>query len=386
MKTTLILLFVCAPFAVPQSFRAEALDNPAAPGSLQPNWSAAPDGSVVLSWIEPSKGDSYSLRYAVRRGAAWSEPHTIAANRHFFRQPAEVPEVIALGDKQWLAHWVEMPNESSEAEFIYTSSSADGVRWTPPVMAHQDRSPVQHGLASMIPSGPNEASIFWLEALHGEDEPTYLMRTIVDASGKEIREERLAGDVCSCCPTAVVKTAKGLLLAYRDHTPQDIRDISILRFENGRWSQPKNLHADNWHINACPTNAAAVAAKGDRVAVSWFTGATDPPKVEIAFSSNSGSTFTEPTTVSTGLAFGYTSIALDDDGSANVSWLEQGAGGTARVLVRRVSPTGTAGPVLEVAKGGRMSLGYPRVQHAGADTFIAWGGAKLQTARLQLSH
>ena len=386
MKTTLILLLACAPFAFGQSFRAEPLDNPAAVGSLQPNWSVAPDGSAVFSWIEPTKDDSFSLRYAVRRAGAWSAPHTIAAHRHFFQQPAEVPEVIAISDKQWLAHWVEMPNESSEAEFIYTASSVDGVHWTTPVMAHHDRSPVQHGLASLIPSGPNEASIFWLEALHGEDEPTYLMRTIVDASGKEIREEKLDGDVCACCPTAVAKTAKGLLLAYRGHTPQDIRDINILRFENGRWSQPKLLHADNWHLNACPTNAAAVAARGDNVAVSWFTGATDPPKVEIAFSSNSGAAFAQPATVSTGHAFGYTSIALDDDGSAIVSWLERGDGGNARVLVRHVSAAGASGPVLEAASGGRMSLGYPRVVHAGADILIAWGGEKLQTARLQKSN
>ena len=386
MKIVLTLLVagaVCAPSTFGQSIHAESFANPAAAGSLQPNWSTAPDGSAILSWIEPGSDDMYSLRYAVLRGTTWSASHTIAAHRHFFEQPAEVPEVIQVSDKQWLAHWVEMPNEQSEAENIYTSSSPDGVHWTAPLMSHKDRSPVQHGLASMIPSGPNQASIFWLEALHGEDEPTYLMRTIVDMSGKEIREEKLQGDVCSCCPTAVAKTAKGLLLAYRGRTPQDIRDIDILRLENGHWSQPKNLHADNWHINACPTNAAAVAAKGDRVAVSWFTGATDPPKVEIAFSSNSGADFSPAATVSTGHAFGYTSIALNEDGSATVSWLERGTSGNARVLVRRVTSAGAAGTVLEVAAGGRMELGYPRILHAGGGTFIAWGGEKLQTARLK---
>ena len=31
-------------------------------------------------------------------------------------------------------------------------------------------------------------------------------------------------DVCSCCPTSVVNTAKGFLVAYRGHTPKDIRE------------------------------------------------------------------------------------------------------------------------------------------------------------------
>jgi hypothetical protein len=384
MKTLLILVLVSIPLTFAQTFKTEPLANPAGAGGLQPNWSVTPGGGALLSWIEPSKGGFSSLRYAVRNGANWSEPHTIAAQRHFFRHPAELPEVAQLSEHQWMAHWVEMPKEESEAEYVYTSASTDGVNWTMPTMAHHDRAPVQHGLASMVASGAGETSVFWLMAGQNEEGPTALMRTIVDASGKEIREERLAPDVCACCPTAVAKTTKGLLLAYRAHTPQDIRDISVLRFENGRWSQPKNLYADNWKINACPTNAASVAAAGDRVAISWFTSAQDMPKTEIAFSSDSGSTFTKPVTVSTGHSFGYTSVVLDE-GGAIVSWLEQGAGGgAARVLVRQISFSGSAGPVLQVAEGGRMGLGYPRLFHSGADAFIAWGDPKrLQTARLK---
>jgi hypothetical protein len=383
MKTLLFLVVVGIPLAFAQTFRSEPVPNPAGAGSLQGNWSVTPDGGALLSWIEPSKGGSLSLRYAVRHGGNWSEPRTIAAQRHFFRHPAELPEVVQLGEHQWLAHWVEMPKEESEAEYVYTSASTDGVQWSMPTMAHRDRAPVQHGLASMVASGPGETSLFWLKAGPDEEGPTALMRTIVDASGKEVREERLAPDVCACCPTAVAKTAKGLLLAYRGHTPQDIRDISVLRFENGHWSPPKNLYADNWKINACPTNAASVAAAGDRVVISWFTSAQDAPKTEIAFSSDSGSTFTKPTTVSTGHSFGYTSAVLDDVG-AIVSWLEQGAGGgAARVLVRPISFVGISGPVVQVAEGGRMGLGYPRLFHSGGDTFITWGDPKqVQTARL----
>ncbi|PWU10839.1 MAG: hypothetical protein C5B51_03690 [Terriglobia bacterium] len=381
-----VVLYFLLGVAVPafgQKFTAETLANPAAAGSLQPNWSAASDGSVVLSWIEPGKNGLYSLRYAVRRGGAWSEARTIAENRHFFRHPAEVPEVMALNDKSWMAHWVEMPKETSEAEFTYVSSSTDGIHWTAPAIAHKDRSEVQHGLVSMVGSGNGEASLFWLETPKGEDGPAYLMRTIVNSAGLEIREERLDNDVCACCPTAVAKTAKGLLVAYRDHTPEDIRDISVIRFENGRWSLPKNVHADNWHINACPTNAASVAAKGDQVGLAWYTAAQDPPTVQVIFSSDGGSTFGKPAVVSTGHAYGYTSLTLDDDGSAIVSWLEQGKDNAARVLARAITAAGVAGPVVQLAEGGRMSLGYPKLIHSSAGTFIAWGGSKMQTAQLK---
>ena len=282
----------------------------------------------------------------------------------------------------WFAHWVEAPDDGSDAEYVYVSSSTDGSHWTMPVQAHKDHSAVQHGLASMIANPDGGASIFWLEALKGEDAPVSLKRTIVDATGKEVREEVIQGDVCGCCPTAVTKTSKGLLVAFRAHSKDDIRDIAVTRLENGKWTTPKIVSADNWEINACPTNAAAVKAKGDHVAVAWFTGADDKPRDLLAFSNDDGATFTKPVMLSSGHAFGYTSLGLEDDGGAIVSWLEQDAAG-AKVMVRRVSAAGVAGPAVEVAKGGKMALGYPKLFHSGNDTLIAWGsGKKVETASL----
>ena len=367
-----------------QGFRAEPLANPSANASVQPNWSAAPDGSAILSWVEPVKNGEYSLRYAVRKGTAWSEARTVIAGRHFFRQPAEAPEVMQIGDKFWLAHWVEMPKESSEAEYIYVSSSVDGVHWSAPLMAHKDRSEVQHGLVSMAASGPNEASLFWLETPKGDDGPGYLMRSVVDASGKELREERLDDDVCDCCPTAVARTSKGLIVAYRDHTPDNIRDIAVLRFENGKWSPSKIVHADNWRLDACPVNAASVASKGDHIALAWFTGATEPAKVQMLFSEDGGATLGKPIPVSAGPALGNTSLALSDDGGALVSWMERNSSGDARLLVREVSSAGVAGPAVQIAEGGKTQFGYPRIFHSAAGTFVAFGsGGKLETIQLR---
>jgi hypothetical protein len=40
-------------------------------------------------------------------------------------------------------------------------------------------------------------------------------------------------------------------------------------------------------------------------------------------------------------------------------------------------------PIVEVAKGGKMALGYPKLFHNGSETFIAWGNAKhVETASL----
>ena len=78
----------------------------------------------------------------------------------------------------------------------------------------------------MIMSGSGEASLFWLETPKGEDGPAYLMRTLVDLTGKEVREEILDRDVCTCCPTSVAKTAKGLIVAFGITRP---RTFTIFR-------------------------------------------------------------------------------------------------------------------------------------------------------------
>lgn len=363
-----------------QTLKVQPAPNPSGADSSQVNWSAAPDGSLIMSWVE-----SDVLKYAVRKGGQWSDVRTIAAKRNFFHHPAELPEVIAMSGGGYLAHWIEQPKGGgdSDAEFIYVSSSRDGVKWTPPMPGQRDKSQVEHGLASMIPSGDKEASIFWLESLHGPDKPTSLMRTTVGLDGNEIKEETLAPDVCECCPTSVTKTAHGILLAYRAHTKDDIRDIAVTRFDGGRWTSPKIVYPDKWQVDACPVNAATISAKGENVAVAWYTASGDKPRVELAFSPDSGASFTKAVTVSTGASYGYASVAIDDAGGAYVSWLERGGDG-AKVLARHVSATGAMGPVVEIAAGTRKNLGYPRLVRVGKETWIAWNTeGKVQTAKVE---
>ncbi len=369
-----------------QTLKVEAMANPSGATSLQAHWGTTQDGSPLLSWVETTKDGSYTLRYAIRRGMQWSEPRTIVTNRNFFRQPAESPSVISFANGSLLAEWVEIPPAASDAEYLYVSASKDGVKWTSPVMAHQDRSPVQHALASMVASGEREASLVWLEALKGEDAPSALKRTIVNSYGKAVREESLDSDVCTCCPTSVVKTSRGLLVAYRDHTPQDIRDIATVRFENGRWLRSRILNPDKWEINACPVNGASAAARDNKVAIAWYTESQDSPRTQLLFSGDGGATFGKPIRVSTGNSFGHVSAALDEQGGAFVSWLEEGSGAEGvRLLVRHVTSAGVAGAVTQVAQGLRLSVGYPRLLHAAGETWIAWGNsgtAKIQTARI----
>lgn len=374
--------FLFAAMAFGQTLKLNPAPNPAAAGSSQVNLSVAQDGSPILTWIEPRKDGSFAFRYSIGKAGQWDLPRTIAAHRKFFHHPAEMPNMTMLKDGTFMAEWIEQPNEASEAEFVYVSASHDGSKWSPPVMASHDKSQAQHGLASIVASGDREASVIWLQALKGDDGPASLMRSVIGADGAELKEESLDPDVCDCCPTSVVKTARGLLIAYRGHTKNNIRDIAVTRFEDGRWTSPKIACPDKWEIDACPINAASASATGDKIGLSWYTAAGDKPRVEFTTSSDGGKTFGKLAIVSTGQAYGFTTSAVDDTGGAVVSWLERGDKG-ARLLVRYVSPAGVPGPVSQVAQGTRKDLGYPRLARSGSDLWIAWNSAAgIQTAKI----
>ena len=98
--------------------------------------------------------------------------------------------------------------------------------------------------------------------------------------------------------------------------------------------------------------------------------------MEASLSSDNGATFGKAATVSTGDAYGYTSVAPDANGGAVISWLERG-GGSARILMRTMAANGTLGPVAQVAAGEREALGYPRIIRAGDDILIAWGRGQI---------
>src|SRR3546814_4957902 len=88
--------------------------------------------------------------------------------------------------------------------------------------------------------------------------------------------------VCDCCGTDVAVTARGPLLAYRDRTVDEIRDIHVARLEDGAWRTLPAVHADNWKIAGCPVNGPAIAAAGNDAIVAWYSAANDVPKLQVA--------------------------------------------------------------------------------------------------------
>jgi hypothetical protein len=354
---------------------------PAGPGSREPNLTTLPDGRVLLSWLEPTDTTHLALRCAVYDERPWSGVSTVASGDSFFVNWADVPSVRPIGEHRLAAHWLSRGARGPNAHDVRVSQSEDGGHsWGTPVIPHRDGSATEHGFASLA-ADSGRALAVWLDGrkTEGHDEdapgpsPDMTLRAASVASDGSLHDEaELDARVCDCCPTAAVETDHGVLVAYRDRSAEEVRDIYVTRLEAGRWSKPHAVHADGWHIEGCPVNGPALAARGSHVAIAWYTAAADSPRVEVAFSDDAGDHFGRPTRVDDGDPIGRAGIALLADGSAVAVWLEA-SGHDALVRTRRISAAGTPAPAITVAKtsSGRAT-GCPRVARSGGTIVFAW--------------
>lgn len=367
---------------------AQTLDSPAPAGSFAPQLARASDGSVLLSWLESTGQKAHRLRAARLTNGRWQPPMTIAEGVEFFANWADVPSVSEHGG-QLFAHWLEKSGTGTYAYHVKVRVSTDNGRtWGAPYVPHSDRSATEHGFAAFFTAPGGKPGLAWLDGREtgggGHDGPAHggamTLRAALASPDGTRGEALLDNRVCDCCPTAAISTGGAAIVAYRDRSPDEIRDISVVRFANGAWSKPVTMK-DNWQIGGCPVNGPSLAARGKFVALAWFTGANNKPAVKLAHSKDEGRTWSAPVTLSSGIPLGRVAVALTDDGRTHVAWLDHNDS-NGRLLLRTIDSAGKAGKpsVLTPMKTDRNS-GYPRMIADGNRLIYAWteagpGGAK----------
>jgi hypothetical protein len=365
---------------VQQEGRVRPLATPAPPGSAEPNLAAGPGGSVYLSWIETAPDSGHLLRFAVLRGSRFSTPRTIAqgAKGNWFVNWADFPSILPITANHLVAHWLERSGDGRYAYGVRVASSRDGGKnWSAPVTPHRDDSPSEHGFVSLFRAG-NEIGVVWLDgrkhaSAKSEAEAEMAVRfTTIGANGRLGTDAEIDDRACDCCQTAAALTNRGPIIVYRDRSADEIRDIAIARQTGGRWSAPRLVHRDNWKIAACPVNGPAVAARGSRVAVAWFTAAGEDPQVRLAFSDDAGDAFGAPVRIDDGNPAGRVDVQLLPDNSVLVSWLERVPAG-AEVRVRRVERNGRRGPATTITtSSAERASGFPHMMARERDVVFAW--------------
>ncbi len=391
-------VLICVAILAFTASRSHTFAAPATTVTIQPLPSAAGANStepqitmqgdrVILSWLEVN-GSRATLKFAERVPSGWSAPQTAASGSNFFVNAFDVPGVRALADGTLVANWLETNGPDPDASKVRLSWSKDqGHTWSRPVSPHHDTTQTEHGFVSTFQAPGAGLGLVWIDgrATNPEKETgdMSLRASVYDADGKQLRESIVDPRVCECCSTAAAQTSDGVVVAFRNRSPREIRDIYVSRFAAGRWSAPAVVHDDGWRIDACPINGPAISASGRDVAVAWFVAKNDQGQSFVAFSHDAAHTFGPAVRVDDASSLGRVGVQMLADGSAAVSYIEF-ADKHSQLRVRKISADGSRSPAVTVAdtSGGR----YPRMARNRDELLFSWtegdsDATRVRTAR-----
>ena len=316
----------------PWPLRVETLVSPAAAGSAQPQLSVSSRG-VLLSWIETA-GNGATLRFSERTATGGRRPRSVASGTDWFVNWADVPSVVRLADGTLAAHWLQKSGSGTYAYDVRMSHSRDdGKTWSPSVTPHDDGTQTEHGFASLFQMPGSGLGAVWLDGRnmkgghagaggeHGSGDMS-LRFAGFDRNWKRTGDAALDLRVCECCPTAVAVTSEGPIVAYRDRSATEVRDIVVTRMEKGKWTEPRAIAEEGWVFPACPVNGPSLSARGRNVAAAWFQAKDNKPKAFVAFSSDAGRTFGAPIRLDQDGTLGRVDIELLPDGSAAAGYID----------------------------------------------------------------
>ncbi|MEJ7674473.1 MAG: hypothetical protein WKF59_17695 [Chitinophagaceae bacterium] len=184
--------------------------------------------------------------------------------------------------------------------------------------------------------------------------------------------------VCDCCQTSAALTANGPVVVYRDRSDEELRDISIVRFVNGKWTEPKTIFPDQWKIAGCPVNGPRASAQGNNLAIAWFSSPDKKSQVNIIFSDDGGASFNKPIRIDEENAVGRVDVVMLDEKSAMVSWMEG-----AVIKAARINKDGTKDSSIIIASSSESrSSGFPQMTKSDNNLIFAWTDDKDKTIKV----
>ncbi len=376
------LIVGCADPALPPE-PSDAVRLPLASGKASegPRLSVGQDGQVALSWMEREEHGG-TLRYTTLADGTWQTPHDVVTDPDMFVNWADIPSVVPLQSGNWLAHWMSKSADLTYAYDVKVSHSTDdGASWSVPTSPHDDGTPTEHGFVSISQDG-DTTHLVWLDGrkMAGEatdnsvDTSMTLRGATIDINGHVGDEQLIDNFVCDCCRTDVAIASSGRVAVYRDRTAGEIRDIYITRHIDGDWQEGVRLSNDDWEIAGCPVNGPAIVAKGDLVAVAWFTAANNQPVVQAIISTDAGATFGEAIVISKLNVVGQVDIEILNDNAFGVSWVEKNSGGSgyeSSIKLVRIGLDGTLGTERVVGRTANRRA-VPQMVQQDDDVIFVW--------------
>jgi len=350
---------------------------------------------LYFSWV--TRKDSMDvLQYSVRTQEEWTLATEISRGNDWFTNWADFP-AIAAKDGNILANILQ---KSADGTYTYDIKlnvfNSEENTWKHNFILHDDGTQSEHGFVSILPTDEDEFFVTWLDGRdtagkeHGGGQMT-LRGAFVDFQGNISGDTQLDNRICDCCQTSAAWTPNGPIVAYRNRSEDEIRDISVIRALDGTWQPPITVGNDNWKIAGCPVNGPSIDAFQNTVAIAWFTAAQEEGDVMVAFSKDAGASFTQSYRIDSGNATGRVDIVMLTDKEAAVIWM-QPKGDEEVIYIMKINDHGYTGvPVIVSKTSPERASGFPQLERVGDTLYLAWtilGADKkpsIETAQIEIS-
>jgi len=397
---------------------AEVVSPPVADSILVPQLASVGHDSVLLAWYEPRKSGGYAFRFATWTPRGWNAVQQVVSDDSVFMHPTDLPSVTKLSSGALGAVWQRRVNKATSGdgwqyEFRVQFSTDGGASWSSPVIPHTGSTlGGEHEFHAAWPTADGRLGMAWIDprdqtVVTPKDTTIpaqylgamQLVATTVSPDGSVAPESVIDDVMCECCPNSVAMTPTGPLLAYRDKrvpagVPRDslryemnvLRDLSFARLVSAdsqspaHWVSGRRATEDNWIYNGCPNNGPSLAASGKQVALGWWTGEGEHPRVQLKWSTDGGETFGGAKVVSDGRADGQVSVGVSGANKV-VAWLQAGA-----IQVRRYDASGSPSAIQQLgAAGGRHRI-PSMIPLSDGSVLLGWigSGGHLQLRRLRM--
>ena len=391
MLRYVIALFVAAHCCscTPRTFSIASFPGPVQEGEGL-RLTRSQEGTLLASWIEPENDTVWKLQYAKLESERWSVPQKIAeGGREWFVNWADTPQMGQYSgpDGPLLASWLVKSDRRNpyNHHILLSHSDPDGQNWQPPFHPHPTGVPAFFGLHRFVPLSDTSMLMIWMDGrttqvrdprsgrlFPNPDGGLYLHAAEIHPSGLVSNETVLDSTISQLCPFDAVRTADGVLLAYRDHQSGNVKDIAVKAYHRGQWHPSRLLHPDGWQFSHLSMEGPALAAQERQVVVAWFSSPNDTARVQLAFSPDGGQTFGPPVRVDEGRPVGKVDVEWTARGHALVSWVEnqEDAG---RLMLAEVAPSGQIRRKVSVAPiPTAPTFGFPVLATNDKNVFLFW--------------
>jgi len=351
----------------------------------------ATDNTLYLSWVE-TREDSSHLFISQFNATKWTPPERIISGTDWFVNWADFPALAVNNQGDIVTSFLQKSDTATYAYDVKLNFyDAETKHWKKNFILHDDGTKTEHGFISMTTDKNGDFYLSWLDGRntgnmggghdhHGHHGAMTLRTAKVTSAGEIIDDIQLDEKVCDCCQTSITMSQNGPVVAYRDRSDEEIRDISVISFENGSWSSPKTIGEDNWEIAGCPVNGPAIGAYNNSIAVAWFTGANDEGKVQVCFLENE-----KVIRLDHGNATGRVAIEMISEDIAAVLWMEP-HGEEELIQLALVSNLGAIEEQVTISKTtAERASGFPQLQQFESDLYITWTEVEDKTSQVRMA-